>query len=397
MAKAGAYIPVRELELNQATHYSMAMKTRLLLSDDIKQLIKFVRAGKFFDVQKWIADGKSTVPPKPYSSSPLRVAVETGFHSMIEILLRIENDQGEKNHLLRRAVWNNKLELIKLLVEYGADTHSVNFETVCRSGNSELMRFFLDRGIDAVTGQPFARALCRPRRPQLGIYIHYRDKIPELKHQVNLALRRHAREGNLYWVCLLLWAGGDAHVKLPDIGKDSELESDTSALEEAIYHERNAVVDKIGIDLKKDNLNGLLETASSVGNLCIIEKLITLGANVDGETEYEPMERLIWNFECSIHPPFGYLTSFDVENALKCIILVASNGGRWRPKNDYDVKGLRRKLHLLDANEIVKVIREFHQHNVCSREILLELISSKKMKQLLGGRLSRLKKMMSGI
>jgi hypothetical protein len=375
----------------------MKMSARPPLPDDIKQLIKLVRAGKFFDVQKWIAEGKQTVPPKPYSSSPLRVAVETGFHSMIEILLRIETDQDEKNHLLRRAVWNNKLELIKLLVEHGADLHGVGFEDVCGTGNPELMRFFLDRGIDAVTGQPFTHALCRPRRPQIGIYMNYRDKIPELKHQVNLALRHHAREGSMYWVSLLLWAGGDAHVKLPDIGKDSDPENDTSALEEAIYHKRNVIVDKIGIDPKRDNLNGFLEKACSVGNWNIIEKLIALGADVKGETEYGPMERLIWNFECNIRPPFGYLSSFNMENALKCICLFASKGGRWQPKDNYGVRGLRRELHRLDARWTAKVIREFHQHNVCSKEILLNLISSAKMKQLLGERFPGLKKMVSEI
>ena len=260
------------------------MNAKPPLPDNIKQLIGLVRAGKFPDVQKWIADGKPTTPPKPYSSSPLRVAVETGFHSMIEILLQIETDQNEKNRLLCRAVWKNKFELIKLLVAYGADPKSVDFETVCRGGKPELMRFFLERGIDAVTDQPFARALCHPKRPQLGIYLHYCDKIPELKHQLNLALRYHAREGNLRWVCLLLWAGGDARVKLPDIGEDSDPENDTSALEEAIGHKRNAIVDKIRIDPKRDNLNGLLERACSAGDWNIIEKLIALGADGKGET-----------------------------------------------------------------------------------------------------------------
>lgn len=135
------------------------MNARPPLPDDIKQLIRLVRAGKFFDVQKWIAEGKQTVPPKAYSSSPLRVAVETGFHSMIEILLRIETDQDEKNHLLRRAVRNNKLELIKLLVEHGADIHEVGFEDVCGTGNPELMRFFLDRATVSVS-MSIHRKLC---------------------------------------------------------------------------------------------------------------------------------------------------------------------------------------------------------------------------------------------
>lgn len=268
----------------------------LPLPDDIKELMVLVRAGKLFDVQKWIAEGKRIVPPQPCRTSPLRAAVETKFHSMVEVFLQTGVDQEERNCLLCQAVWHHNLELIKLLVHYGAEPCSVGFDDVCDTGNPEIMRFFLDRNIDAVTGQPFAHALCHPKRPQLGIYMRYRDKIPELKHQVNLALRYHAREGNLKWVCLLLWAGGDAHVKLPDVGEEPNPEDDTTALEEAIWSEHKAIVDKIGIDPKKDNLNLLLEKACSAGDWEIMEKLIALGADLNGETDYGPMQRLISQF-----------------------------------------------------------------------------------------------------
>ncbi|MGA2800762.1 MAG: hypothetical protein ABSE97_00080 [Verrucomicrobiota bacterium] len=71
------------------------MKARPPLPDDIKQLMALVRAGRLFDVQKWIEEGKRTVPPKPYWFSPLRVAVESGFHSMVEVLLKAGVDQEE--------------------------------------------------------------------------------------------------------------------------------------------------------------------------------------------------------------------------------------------------------------------------------------------------------------
>lgn len=176
------------------------MKARPPLPADIKQLMALVRAGKLFDVQKWIADGKRSVPPKPYWFSPLRVAVETGFHSMVEVLLQAGVDQDEKDYLFNRTVWSSTFELIKLFVDHGADVHAVDFVAVCQTGNPEIMRFFLDRGIDAVTGQPFAKALCHPKRPQLGICLRYRETIPDLTNQLNLALRHHAREGSLKWV-----------------------------------------------------------------------------------------------------------------------------------------------------------------------------------------------------
>jgi hypothetical protein len=54
-------------------------------------------------------------------------------------------------------------------------------------------------------------------------------------------------------------------------------------------------------------------------------------------------------------------------------------------------EALRRDLYRLDAAWIEKVIREFLKHNVCSMEILLDLISTPKMKLLLGERFLKLK------
>jgi hypothetical protein len=53
------------------------MKARPALPADIKQLMILVRKGRLFDVQKWIAEGKRTVPPEPYCFSPLRVALSS--------------------------------------------------------------------------------------------------------------------------------------------------------------------------------------------------------------------------------------------------------------------------------------------------------------------------------
>jgi hypothetical protein len=90
------------------------------LPPEIKELMRLVRAGRLFDVQQWIKDGKPTVPPEPYCYSPLRVAVRTEFHSMIEVLLRAGGiDQDEKNYLLYHAVWNADFEVIQLFERYG--------------------------------------------------------------------------------------------------------------------------------------------------------------------------------------------------------------------------------------------------------------------------------------
>ena len=59
--------------------------------------------------------------------------------------------------MLERAVDDGNFELIKLLIDYGADVRCVDFEAVCGTGHPLIIKFFLDRGVNA--DQPLARAL----------------------------------------------------------------------------------------------------------------------------------------------------------------------------------------------------------------------------------------------
>lgn len=361
------------------------MRARPPLPDDIKELMALVRAGRLFDVQRLIAEGKRTVPPKPYWFSPLRTAIETGFHSMVEILLNAGIDQDEKNTLLNRVVWHSKLGLIQLLVDHGADVHTVAFDSVCFTGNPEIIRFFLDRGLDAVTGDPFAHALRHPKRPFIGIYMQYREKIPELRRQVNLALRHHAREGNLKWVSLLLWTGADPYVRLPDIGQDPDPDCDSTALEEAVRSGREDVIKRIGIDPKKADMTRLLVEACLKGEWNSIARLLDLGADPTGTGESNPMEHLIWAFTWKIKPFYGVRSESDLKAVFNSILSFADRGGRWTPDRS-SLNRYRRDLYKLEASWIERIASEFHRHQVCSPEVVVSLINTSRMKQILGCR-----------
>ena len=66
------------------------------------------------------------------------------------------------------------------------------YEDVCRTGHPLIIRFFIERGINAEIDQPFARALRYPKHRYLGVYMRYRTKFPSFKRQLNLALRHLA-------------------------------------------------------------------------------------------------------------------------------------------------------------------------------------------------------------
>ena len=59
--------------------------------EEIKPLIDLCKAGKLFEVQEWIVTGKPVNPPPSISGykkkSPLEVAMDLGFHSLVQVLL----------------------------------------------------------------------------------------------------------------------------------------------------------------------------------------------------------------------------------------------------------------------------------------------------------------------
>ena len=76
------------------------------VTNDAKELLSLCRAGRLYDVEKWIAAGRPLEIPVAKNKrrkTLLQIAVETGFHSLIELIARQEKSQPSKNAALKRT------------------------------------------------------------------------------------------------------------------------------------------------------------------------------------------------------------------------------------------------------------------------------------------------------
>ena len=73
-----------------------------------KELVQLCGRGRLYKLQKWIADGKSLeIPPTARGNgrkSLLEIAVDTGFHSLVELIAKHETNQSSKDAALAHAV-----------------------------------------------------------------------------------------------------------------------------------------------------------------------------------------------------------------------------------------------------------------------------------------------------
>ena len=152
----------------------------VLTKEESRELLGLCRSGRLYEVEAWIVAGKSLLIAEGVRGTPLQVAVQKGFQSLIELLARNESQVRIKNKALNWAVEHRRMDLVELLVKTGAEIASVPFEEVLRTWDPKMIRFFLKHNADLIRDQPFAHALADQVRTALRIFKECQEQHPEL-------------------------------------------------------------------------------------------------------------------------------------------------------------------------------------------------------------------------
>jgi hypothetical protein len=176
----------------------------IAVTNEAKELLSLCRTGRLYDIEKWIAEGKPLEMPVSRNARKktlLEVAVETGFHSLVELIAKHDNSQPSKNASLETAVSQSRLDLIELLVANDAEITSMHFADVLLNWEPEIIQFFLSHGADLVTGSPFAVAFGAKIRTALRPFLESRRAHPELaaalQEQLDCALRHFCGKADM--------------------------------------------------------------------------------------------------------------------------------------------------------------------------------------------------------
>ncbi len=340
---------------------------------EAKELIRLCEAGRLYEVEAWIRAGRSIAVPVEIRKTPLKVAIATGFHSLIELLLRHEESQQVKNDSLGLALQHDQPALIELALAHGAEIAAVPFLDVLLTGHRAIVTTFLEHGADPLTDLPFARAFCQLRaKTTLGSFLDCRRMRPELgpqlQEQADMALRQFCQEGNLKWVSLLMWAGADPRTRGPALDDAEHIDDPewhTTAFNEACASGNVELLKRLKPN-PSDDLAGMLDRASFSAHRDVLAYLFSLGANPNdrpdgGSSALESCIRHL-GWEDFDRVRYGYGPTYQspghkVSNGREAIKLLLQHGAIWKPQPS-TLNDARRILYRLEPEVTMELVAQ---------------------------------------
>lgn len=366
--------------------------TSTLTIDESKVFLAFCRYGRLYDVERWIAAGRSVATHPSIKRTPLLTAIDTGFHSLVELLARNEPRQEEKDRALVEAVERKRVDFVEMLVENGARIQAVPLADVLLTWDRTLMQFFLDRGADPVTGNPFMVAFHNKVQRALRPFVDYKKAHPEfadsLQAQADRALRYFAGQADMKWISLLMWAGANPRSLGPDLDDRYADDPDchTTALREACSKGSLDALKKLKPDARLDNLSDLLQAAALSDSTELIDYLLHLGAAPNDKPNggSSALDRCLWHLPWEDRNTFTskqLASKYALAGGLTRIERLLEAGARWRPRGPDDgMKSVRQMLCKCEPAVTITLMKLFAKYKAAPEELLEELLDTPRMR-----------------
>ncbi|NJK65101.1 MAG: hypothetical protein HC921_22440 [Synechococcaceae cyanobacterium SM2_3_1] len=252
-------------------------------------LLDYVKAGDLVNVKAWIHANKSLDSMSHMGYPSLDAAVQSGSKEIVQFLLE-SGFKVDFLHPLYEAIMLNSIEMVQLLIEYGADIERCWDEGITPilaavvSGNSEIVRILVEAGADVNKTDKYGISPIM-EAAQMGRQEVYEYLVPYVSSD-EYELSRVARligaagKGQLSMIQRLIEDGLDV-----DSSDLTYLDGETplhAALVSGQYSTAKALLE-LGANIEARDFLGLtyLMVAAQEHNADIVQLLIEQGSNVN--------------------------------------------------------------------------------------------------------------------
>jgi hypothetical protein len=397
------------------------MPLRASSIDELRPLTALCRTGQLFEVEAWVRQGKpialaESVLSRSKHHHPLLVAMTSGFHSMVEVLLKAGAPSSDRGYsALSHAIDMGRPDLAKLLLKYGANADEVSMCSVIERGcRPEVVDMFLAAGKNLVDEEPIAWGLINCIRPTLGLLKRFVEKQPELMCQVDTALRYHAKKGNEKWVALTLWAGGNPLARGPDDLDQAYYDDEDpgmNAVELAAFYDRFEVLQQRkmlrAIEASATDAAGLRRVCWT-SNARILELFLQRGHSPTRlpDKGTETIKSIVQGMESQVWLDRIHFGNYDrklpgdtsgARDRMALLHMLVAHGARWLPEDKYAIGDVRKPLLRLVPAFSMEFAWLMKRYGAARRADVTALFATPTMRRHLSGQRTDLERIVNGI
>lgn len=387
--------------------------------EELAPLVALCKQGKLYEVQAWIRQGRPISPSegargKGAHAIPLRIAIDCGFHSLVQVLLEAGAPVRERGYrALDHAVSLRRPDLAELLFKHGASVDDVSMQFVLEMWDPDMVAILRAHGASLKKSRPVAFALIAKMRPVLGIVKREGEANPDLLAQAGIALRYHANEGNAKWVSLLLWAGADACergiYRIEELDSEPDEDDDgPSALELAVVSGKLEIlkVPRMLAACRSSKAAGgsLLEAACFGADPDILSFLFAQGhvpsTLPDRGTRAIDLVLHSMTYEYptlySLPGPRSAIDSSRARSRMKAVQLLLEHGAAWLPE-PREITGVRRSLLKMAPGYLLEFAWLLGAYRAARRRDVIDLFKPPSVARLLGEKRKTAEQILAGI
>jgi ankyrin repeat protein len=364
--------------------------------EELFPIVAFARAGDLKSVKAWIDAGSPLNLPagkKTRRQSPLQIAIQSGFLTLTEMLLEGGAD-ATADQALYLAVNSGRTDIARLLLDRGVPVTEVHFSNVCESGQADLISLFLERGASPVEDAPFYGPLTYQLKPLLGIFKGLLEKDPRLQPQADAVLGYYANKMSPRGVALMIWAGARPDAEIT-IGCEHQSET---PLEIAASTGDVATLKTMKPEKYPASIGKLTSASNSGRSNEMLNYLLSMGAPLndseDGSSSL--LQSALWRLEWYSGRGFGYSAGGDSTKVSQHITAIEQLLGQGAKFPKIEPRSMRRTFVSIGSERIIELLEIFRKTGAFTPEFLIGVISTPKLKEVLGSRWANASKIALG-
>lgn len=353
--------------------------------EEVAELVRLCRAGRIYAVEAWIRGGKplyatALVTRGRRPESALKIAIHTRQFDLAWLLLANGFPPDPPHERLLAYALNEKaLAFVDLLLAWGADPLAVDGYDVIDTYEADLYDRFTAFGLDLTDDHALAFELARrsSNRPAYGWAKRHRSET-RVARELAIALCDAVHEDKERAVALLLWAGADPHLPVPQLrwfkhGEPEDPDCDESAVAVAIRCGHGKYLAKLRPDPARDDLALLWRSVEDVETL---DALMAIAPPDD----WSPTIRH------ALHTiTYGFRSTYRIREAVERMF--TRYGAKLAVLDKEGIDDLRRSMLRIENDYcLLPLLRYLARPEHCDPSIFAELMRTPTMRRRFGGR-----------